>query len=56
MGPNWFERACEQLEADYAAGLIDFGQYHNEMRELTRELNDAAEEAARDAYDDYVGY
>jgi hypothetical protein len=56
MGPNWFERACEQLERDYAEGLIDYGTYHNEMRELTRELRDAAEDAARDAYEDYVGY
>lgn len=55
MGPNWYERACEQLEADYAAGLIDYGTFHNEMRELTHELRDAAEETARDAYDDYVG-
>lgn len=55
MGPNWYERACEQLEADYADGLIDCGTFRNEMRELNRELQDAAKEAARDAYDDYVG-
>lgn len=54
MGPNWYERACEELEADYAAGVIDYGEFHNQMRELNRELHDAASEAARDAYDDYV--
>lgn len=53
MGPNWYERAMQQLEDDYAAGLIDYGTYHNEQRELTRDLQGAAEEAARDAYDDY---
>lgn len=55
MGPNWYERASEQLDADYAAGLIDYGTFHNEMRELNRELQDAAREAAHDAYGDYMG-
>ena len=55
MGPNWFERACDELERAYAAGEIDYGTFHNEMRELNRELQDAAAEAARDAYNDYTG-
>lgn len=55
MGPNWYEKAVEQLEDDYAAGRIDYGTYHNELRELNRDLDAAAEEAARDAYDNYHG-
>lgn len=54
MGPNWYERAMQQLEDDYAAGRIDYGTFHNEQRELDSDLQGAAEEAARDAYDDYV--
>lgn len=53
MGPNWYEKAQQQLEEDYAAGRIDYGTFHNEQRELNRELRDAAEEAGRDAYDRY---
>lgn len=53
MGPNWFEKASEQLEKEYAEGKIDFGEYHNEMRELRRELDEAAREAAQDTYDNY---
>ena len=55
MGPNWYEKAQEQLDKDYAEGRIDYGTYHNEQRELNRDLREAAEEASRDAYDDYVG-
>lgn len=55
MGPNWYEKAAEQLEQDYAAGLIDYGTFHNEMRELNHQLQGAAEEAAQDAYDNYMG-
>lgn len=55
MGPNWYERACEEIESEYADGVIDYGEYHNRMRELNWELRDAAAEAANDAYEDYVG-
>lgn len=55
MGPNWYERACEELESDYASGLIDYGTFHNAMRDLNDDLRGAAEDAARDAYHDYVG-
>ncbi len=55
MGPNWYERACEELEADYADGKIDYGTFHNEMRELNSDLRGAAEDAAMDAYEDYAG-
>ncbi len=55
MGPNWYERACEQLEQDYADGRIDYGTFHNEMRELNNELRQAAQDAADDAYDGYMG-
>lgn len=51
--PRWFDRAAEELEQDYAEGRIDYGEFHNQMRELQRELNDAAHEAAQDAYEDY---
>jgi len=55
MGPNWYERACRELEEQHAAGEIDDGTFHNAMRDLNHELQDAANEAARDAYDDYTG-
>ena len=55
MGPNWYERACEELEADYADGKIDYGTFHNEMQELNRELQYAAADAANEVYERYVG-
>lgn len=54
MGPNWYEKAMDELDRQYEAGAIDYGTYHNEQRELSRELRDAAEEVGRDAYDDYL--
>jgi hypothetical protein len=48
MGPNWYDRAVEQLEEQYAAGLISYEEFRAEMRELNAER-------ARDAYDDYMG-
>jgi hypothetical protein len=54
MGPNWYEKAMDELDRQYEAGEIDYGTYHNEQRELSREFRDAAEEAGRDAYDDYL--
>jgi len=55
MGPNWYDKAVEQLEEDYASGRISYGEYHNEMRELDRELRDAAIEEAERTYRDYTG-
>jgi len=52
---DWYEKACERIEADYAAGDIDFGEYHNQMRDLTEELQQAAQDAAEDAYANYIG-
>ncbi len=51
MGPNWYEREMERLEKEYADGRIDYGTFHNEQRELNRDLREQAEEAGRDAYD-----
>lgn len=52
---NWIDRAEAEIEAAYAAGEIDYGEYHNRMRDLRDDIRGAAEEAAEDAYRDAMG-
>jgi hypothetical protein len=48
---NQYDREEEQLQNDYAAGLITLAEYNKQMRELQRDYQAAAEERARDAYE-----
>lgn len=47
-----FEREEEQLEKDFYAGLISGAEYNEQMRELVRDYQGAALEAAEEAYRD----
>lgn len=49
MGP--FEREEQAIEDAYTRGDISSAEYREQMRDLQRDYRDAAEEAARDAYD-----
>lgn len=51
MGPRWAERAADELDRALCEGEISNEDYHNEMRGLRDEVNEAAEEIA----DDYRG-
>lgn len=55
MGPNWYDRAEQQLVDDLNDGRISQSEFNNEMRELNRDLRQAAEDAAEDAYNSYMG-
>lgn len=52
---NWYERAAEQIDADYEAGLIDAKEHQRQMRDLNDELRQSAQDAADRAYDDAMG-
>ncbi len=47
-----YDREVEQLERDYADGLITLAEFNEAMRELERDYRSAAEESAQRAYDD----
>ncbi len=53
--PRWFDRAEEQIESDYEAGLIDAKEYQAQMRDLRDELREAAQDEADRAYQDFMG-
>lgn len=55
MGPNWYERAEDQLVDDLNNGLLSRSEFDAEMRELNAQYRQAAEDAAQDAYDNYMG-
>jgi hypothetical protein len=48
---NQWEREEEQIEKDYADGLITNKEYREMMSELQRSWRAAAEDAAQDAYE-----
>jgi len=48
---DWYERAEQELEDDLSSGRISLTEYNAAMRELSREYQDAAHEAAEQAYD-----
>lgn len=56
MGPNWYERASEELEKDMEEGKIDYPTFLAQMKELNRELREAAADEAERARDDYMGW
>lgn len=53
---NWYDRACDQIERDFAEGVIDSKEYQQQMRELNDELRGEAQEAAEQAYNDTMGW
>jgi hypothetical protein len=56
MTPRWYEKAEEQLERDYAEGHLSMAEFQAELRELNAELRGAADEAAENARDEYLGW
>lgn len=52
---TWYERAEDQIDREYADGLIDSKEYQQQMRDLRLEMEGEAEEAAHEAYDDAMG-
>lgn len=50
MSPRWFDREEELLERDLADGSITQGEYRAAIRDMRRELEDAACESAQEAY------
>lgn len=50
---HWYDRAEEQLERELAEGSISEAEFHEQMKDLNREFEEAREEAgdyARDTY------
>lgn len=54
--PRWYDNAERQIEKMLEDGQISDEEYVQEMRELNRELQDAADEEAERAREDYLGY
>ena len=54
-----YDREYQQIEDDFAAGIITLSEYNNAIRELARNEREealaGAEEAAESAYNDYLG-
>ena len=50
---DWYDRAEAQLEDDLESGAITEKEFREEMRELNREYEQAAQDAAAEAYDNY---
>lgn len=55
MGPNWYDRAVDELEADLSDGAISQAEFNAAIRDLNAELRGTAEEAAHAAYNDVMG-
>ncbi len=54
-GPNWYERAYDELVDDLNNGVITQSEFDAGMRDLRDELRAAAEEEAQAAYDNVMG-
>ena len=50
---RWYEKAIESLDQEYEDGLIDSKEYQAAMRDLNAEYEQAAQDAAQEAYDNY---
>lgn len=50
---HWYEQAMQSLEEDLEDGHISYEEFRKEMRELNAELQQAKQEAAQNAYDNY---
>ena len=49
------EREENFLEQQYADGEITLNEFNDQMRELQRDMRCEAEEAAEEAYNDFMG-
>lgn len=50
---SWIERAEQLIEKEYEEGFIDYSEYRDQMDDLHAEYEQAKEDAAQDAYDNY---
>ncbi len=50
---DWFYKAEQQIEDDYEAGFISTEEYHEEMRSLRAEYEQAAQDAAAETYNSF---
>ena len=48
---TWYEREEDSLVRDFNEGRISREEYNKAMRDLQREVRDAAHQEAQDAYD-----
>ena len=53
---DWFDKEAERLEDELERGDISQKEFYREMRDLRAELEGASQEAAEQAYHDYIGY
>ena len=53
-GPNWYERAYDELVDDLNNGVITRSEFDAGMCDLRDELREAAEEEAQAAYDNVM--
>ena len=52
---RWFEREEESLERDLSEGRMTQKEFNDCIRDMRRELQESAHEAAQDAYDREMG-
>lgn len=50
---SWYEKAQEQICDDHTNGLLDDKQYREAMRDLDREYDQYAREAAENTYNSF---
>ena len=53
--PRWIDKAEAQLADDHAAGLISTDEYNAQLRDMHRERQAEADEAAEAARRDVLG-
>jgi polyhydroxyalkanoate synthesis regulator phasin len=56
MTRPWYEREEELLERDLEEGRITQQEFNAFMRDMRREMEDCAREAAQDAYEREMGW
>ncbi len=54
MNSNYYEDQEDEIVKSYNGGEITLSQMEKEMRDLRREIQQEAEEAARDAYNEVI--
>lgn len=56
MSANWFDREEEILERDLEDGRITQAEYNAAIRDMRREMEDRAREAAQETYEREMGW